>query len=135
MGTNVPKTVSKVILLSQECYTLTIPLLPPSLNAWQSCHWAKRKRIKDEWCNAVWALCNESRIPPMERIHLEAVLFFATKRKRDTDNYVITYKIVQDCLVRIGMIPDDNTDHVSISPPILDVDSSSPRTVLTITPR
>ena len=113
-------------------YLLTIPLLPPSLNAWTSCHWAKRKRIKDEWTHAIWALTNEQRIPPMERVHLEAVLFFATNRRRDVDNYVVVYKIAQDSLVRIGMIPDDSQDHVSITPPILEVDSDNPRTELTI---
>ena len=136
MGTNVPKTVSRMILLSQKCYTLDIPLLPPSLNAWQSCHWAKRKRIKDEWCNAVWALCNEQRIPPMERIHLSAVLLFATKRKRDADNFESTLKkITQDVLVRIGTIPDDTPDHVSWGKIELGTDAKLPRTILVITPR
>jgi len=128
MSTNVHKSVHMNFILD-------IPLLPPSLNAWISCHWAKRKRIKDEWTNAIWALVNEQHIPPMDKVHLEATLYFATKRTRDVDNYVVIYKIAQDSLVRIGFIPDDSTDHVSISPPVLEVDPDHPRTELIIIER
>jgi hypothetical protein len=114
---------------------LNIPLVPPSLNTWQTVHWAKRKRIKDEWANAIWALCNESRVPPMDKVHLSAVLLFATNRKRDADNFESTLKkITQDSLVRIGIIPDDTPECVSWGKITLDIDKTFPRVALTLTP-
>lgn len=133
MGTNVPKTVSKVMLLSQECYTLVIPMTLPSLNTFLRIHWAERKRIKDEFTHCVWALCNEQRLPPVDCVHIDAAIYHSVKRKRDADNQEATLKkVAQDSLVRIGIIPDDTPEHVSWGEITLDIDKTFPRVVLTL---
>jgi len=107
----------------------------PSLNTFLRIHWAERKRIKDEFTHCVWALANESRIPPMKCICISATLYHSTKRKRDLDNFEATLKkVTQDSLVRIGLIPDDTPEHVSWGEIVFGIDKDSPRIELVITP-
>lgn len=115
-------------------WTISIPLKPPSLNLWVHLHWRTRKDIMDEWAKAIWALCNEQHIPRMERIKLDATVYFKDNRRRDYDNYGTVFKLTLDSLKRIGIIPDDNTAHVERPIlPELEVDHDNPRTEVTIT--
>ena len=87
----------------------------------------------DLWCYAIWARVNEARIPPLNVTTFEATIFFKDKRKRDADNFEFSVKkLTQDCLQRIGIIPDDDPAHVSWGKVELAVDKDNPRTEITI---
>jgi len=112
-------------------WTLEIPYIPPSLNIWSRLHWAARKRVKDKWCDFIWALCNENRVHPVEKVHLSATIYFPQSRRRDPDNYTATtYKIICDCLVRIGILKDDSYEYVTFTP--VKFEKGGSKTVLTI---
>ena len=118
-----------------DTYTLDIPLVPPSLNVYTRMHWSKRNSLQFDWDLAVMVLCHEAEVKSLEKIHLNATIYFKTNRRRDVDNQITVYKLAQDSLIKAGVIPDDHAGVVSWSAPLLSVDKESPRTVLTITPR
>ena len=114
-------------------WLLQIPMTPYSANHLLRCHWTERKKIMDLWCYAIWARVNEARIPPQNAVMLEATIYFKDKRKRDLDNFAFSLqKITQDCLQRIGIIPDDTPDHVTWGKVSLDSDKGNPRTEILI---
>ena len=117
---------------SKSEYVLNIPYVPVSENSktWRT--WYLRYRYNLEIKDAVYWLCREQAIPPLESIHLTAIVYFATRRRRDQDDFTSPlYKPINDGLVMAGIIPDDDQDHISIIPPILSV-GQSPRIELTI---
>ena len=112
-------------------YELNIPYTPPSLNIWHHLHWAQRLRFQREWTEAIWALCNEPRVPPMDKVHLSATIYFKENRRRDHDNFESTLKkMAQDALVKIGIISDDTSAYVEWGAINLSVDKHNPRTEL-----
>ena len=87
----------------------------------------------DTWCYAIWAKVNEARVPPMGKCKLLATIYYKENRKRDLDNAEYGLKkITQDCLVRMGLIPDDTPDHVTWGAVALETDKGNPRTEITI---
>ena len=108
-------------------------MTPPSTNVLLRNHWAVRKRLIDEWHTAVWALANEVRLPPQNVVTVEATIYFRDKRKRDKQNYITSVdKLVLDGLVRCGILPDDDPEHVKSFAVGFEVDSQKPRTEITI---
>lgn len=102
-------------------YACTIPAVPPSLNEYKRWHWARQERERKAWQEMVWAVLNETghRCPRgLEQVDVRAVLYFQTKRRRDSDNYgAVLAKWTQDVLVREGVIPDDTADRCTFYPP------------------
>lgn len=104
---------------------LRIPLAPPSLNLFYAGQfWAVRKKLADDWHEAVWAVCKEMKIKKITEfpINILTQSFFKSKKVRDTDNTMLANKLVCDGLVGAGIIPDDNTKYVGIQtimPPII----------------
>jgi len=123
---NNTKTVTRIL-------KLIIPLTPSSLNKWQRAHWAKRRRIQDEWDNQVAVglakTTNLVRLRPlMEKARIEIKYFFRTKHKRDKDNY--TPKVIMDCL-KGRVIVDDSNDRVDLDWELL-YDRKAPRTEIMV---
>ncbi|GAH76113.1 unnamed protein product [marine sediment metagenome] len=95
---------------------LTIPLTPGSLNKWQRAHWAKRRRIQDDWdMETVVALAKIGEgarlLKLFERAKIRIRYFFRTKHPRDKDNY--TPKVIMDCL-KGRVIVDDSSDRIDL---------------------
>lgn len=123
---NNTKTVTRIL-------KLIIPLTPSSLNKWQRAHWAKRRRIQDEWDNQVAVelvkSINVVRLRPlMEKAKIGIKYYFRTKHKRDKDNY--TPKVIMDCL-KGRVVVDDSSDRVDVDWELL-FDKNQPRTEILI---
>jgi len=108
-------------------------MTPPSANILLRQHWAVRKRLLDEWCYAIWGRANEVHCPRQNVVTISATIYYKENRKRDQDNAEYGLKkITQDCLVRMGLIPDDDPSHVSWGKISLETDKGNPRTEITI---
>ena len=108
-------------------------MTPPSGNMLIRQHWAVRKRTMDTWCYAIWGRVNESHVPVQNVVTLSATIYYKENRKRDLDNAEYGLKkITQDCLVRMGLIPDDTPDHVTWGAVTMDSDKWNPRTEIVL---
>lgn len=71
--------------------------------------------------------------PRIERARRLVTLHYPDKRRRDAENYRPTVKALQDGMVRAGLLPDDDDEHVldiGIQPARPDVEV--PRSVLRV---
>jgi len=95
-------------------YTVTVPALPPSLNAYYAgAHWSKRKRDADEWHLAFGMAYKAAKLPTMLQypITLSCTLF-CKGNVRDADNSVIGAKFAGDALVEYGYLPNDTPQYI-----------------------
>ena len=102
------------------------------MNEWTRLHWAERRQVKEDWAWEVFAV--GSKLPKKcKHVDVSAVLVFPQARRRDAENFgAVLWKMTNDALVELGVIPDDTPEYISTSNPILQVDSSGPRTELTL---
>jgi len=97
---------------------LIIPLVPPSLNQWYAGkHWAERKRIRDEWHEAVWLAVRQKKIKPIEvfPVHITTQAYYRKGREFDTSNCFPANKLAEDGLVETGIMPNDTNKYVIAS--------------------
>ena len=115
-------------------WVIDVPLVAPSLNPWQRMFWRDQALIRDEWHKAIWVLCREQSIPLLEKIDLDISIYYGCNRKHDWDNGAPAFKLVQDGLVKAGVLVDDDISHIArpMFPAIL-YDRKNPRTLITIT--
>jgi len=94
---------------------LFVPYLGPSTNAiYAGIHWAKRKKAKDQALAAT--------LEAVQGMGLGAVagrvdLVFRPRlgkgvRRRDTSNNSMNAKLIEDALVKAGVLADDTEAHV-----------------------
>ncbi|RUR26826.1 hypothetical protein ELY33_17105 [Vreelandella andesensis] len=95
---------------------LFIPYLGPSTNAiYAGIHWTKRKEAKDDAAVAVEAAINKADIgmPISSRVDLVFTPQLGKgARKRDTSNNSMTAKLIEDALVKAGVLKDDTEQYV-----------------------
>lgn len=91
--------------------------LPLSLN--DRGHWAKTYRAKTVVVDEVITRIRAARIPYL--IACRVVLHYvpATRRTRDLDNAIATYKPCCDAVVRAGVVADDNPMHMEQVMPVI----------------
>lgn len=91
-------------------YTLVFPFLPPSKNVYD--HWPPpwKSSAKKKWIRWTAHLAEEQQIPlGLVRVGLAARLVFASRAKRDVQNYAqALWHWVPDGLVRAGVLLDDD---------------------------
>ncbi|MDV6318785.1 hypothetical protein [Chromohalobacter sp. HP20-39] len=94
---------------------LFVEYLGPSTNAiYAGVHWAKRKKAKDEACMATLAAVRAAGIQPVQG---RVDLVFRPRlgkgvRRRDTSNNSMSAKLLEDALVKAGVLTDDTDEHV-----------------------
>ncbi|MDR5867941.1 RusA family crossover junction endodeoxyribonuclease [Halomonas koreensis] len=94
---------------------LFVEYLGPSTNAiYAGVHWAKRKKAKDDACRATLAAVRAAGIQPVSG---RVDLVFRPRlgkgvRRRDTSNASMTAKLLEDALVKAGVLADDTEAHV-----------------------
>ncbi|WP_069383983.1 hypothetical protein [Halomonas caseinilytica] len=94
---------------------LFVEFLGPSTNAiYGGIHWSKRKRAKDDACRATLAAVRAAGIQPVTG---RVDLVFRPRlgkgvRRRDTSNNSMSAKLLEDALVRAGVLADDTDEHV-----------------------
>jgi hypothetical protein len=114
-------------------FTLSIPRVPPSNNILLRLHWAKRKALIDEWHGDIYWLVLEAGRQKFDVAKVEAVLYFAEKRRRDLANFCASIdKLCLDALVYAGVLADDDSEHLPELTVRFGIDAKNPRTVLSI---
>ena len=90
-----------------------VPYLGPSLNSiYAGVHWATRKRHADAAHRATQIAARG--LEPITRpVHLTLQPVLGKgKRRLDCSNYGYTLKLIEDGLVRSGLLKDDTPDYV-----------------------
>lgn len=107
-----------------RCCTVTdiridLPFLLPPLTANQRLHWAKKAEITRDVRATVATLARHHKIPRAERITVTLHYRPQQNRRRDRHNLYPTVKAAVDGLVDAGIVPDDDTEHVSTPEPVI----------------
>jgi len=106
-----------------------VPYLGPSTNAiYAGIHWSRRKKAKDDALKATMAAV--AGMTPMTR---QVDLVFRPRlgkghRKRDTSNNSMTAKLIEDALVKAGILSDDTEQYVrrvTLEPAEIDRDAAT----------
>ncbi|WP_280568210.1 hypothetical protein [Chromohalobacter sp. 296-RDG] len=94
---------------------LFVEFLGPSTNAiYAGTHWGKRKKAKDDACAATLAAV---RAAGVQQVAGRVDLVFRPRigkgvRRRDTSNNSMSAKLIEDALVKAGVLADDTDEHV-----------------------
>jgi hypothetical protein len=104
---------------------LFVPYLATSTNVGTRQHWSKRKREVDACHLLVRQAVNQAGVSP---VRCRVDLAFRPRlgkgvRRRDTSNYSLNVKHVEDGLVAAGILPDDRGEYVRrviLEPPEID---------------
>lgn len=102
-----------------------VPYLASSTNVGTRQHWSKRKREVDT-CR--WAVITAIRAAGLSSVSGRVDLAFQPRlgkgiRRRDTSNYSLNMKHIEDGLVAAGILPDDRGEYVRrviMEPPEID---------------
>jgi Holliday junction resolvase RusA-like endonuclease len=70
---------------------------------------------------------------PWQHTTAHVTFFFATKRRRDTDNALASLKSAYDGITESGLIPDDDSEHLTRHMPAFQFDAQNPRVEITLT--
>lgn len=108
----------------------------PSANTTTREHWRARARRVDEIATVLGMLrlADGRGIPPLPRARLRLALHFRDRRRRDPQNYLGGAKQLVDALVRIGVLVDDDAEHLACDEPVLRVDRAAPRAEAEVLP-
>ena len=94
--------------------TLTLPYDKPPLGLNDRMHWRPANRWRQQIKNDTITLAKQAKLPTgLDRIHVTLVWYPKDRRNRDSDNPTPTLKAAIDGLVKYGLIPDDNSEHVT----------------------
>lgn len=94
---------------------LFVEYLGPSTNAiYAGVHWAKRKKAKDDATAATLEAVHKAGLAPVRG---RVDLVFRPRlgkgvRRRDTSNNSMNAKLIEDALVKAGVLIDDTETHV-----------------------
>lgn len=89
-------------------WVIPLPFSKPPLSLNQRMHWARKAKITKDL--RMIARVKARSIPDLERCQVELVWFVNDKRRRDTDNPVLTFKALCDGLVDAEIVPDDTPE-------------------------
>ena len=115
-------------------FTLTLGMVPDlALGGNSRLHWAKRHQIfqaeKREWFYEIKA-AHSGRLPKYKHLKLSVELVFKVKRTRDQDGLMIAMKALFDTLVDLGIITDDDVEHLTTTLTVIMDPKRAPRTIL-----
>lgn len=94
---------------------LFVEFLGPSTNTiYSGMHWSKRKKAKDDACAATLAAV---RAADIQAVQCRVDLVFRPRlgkgvRRRDTSNNSMSAKLIEDSLVKAGVLIDDTEQYV-----------------------
>ena len=112
--------------------TISVPLLPPSLNAYRRFHWREQRKTEAVWKDHVFAQWLKLKRPQFRAVHVTVHFHLPDRRLRDLDNYMATgSKLVGDAL-KGCFIPDDNPKHLKGWSFLFGLDRENPRTTILI---
>lgn len=82
-------------------------------------HWAVRARMTSAWRHAAFIAARQARLGALPPSTVTVGLPVRDSRRRDPHNYFATVKPIIDGLVDAGLWPDDNSDWVTVTEPVL----------------
>ncbi|HNG59623.1 MAG TPA: hypothetical protein PKZ52_07330 [Cellvibrionaceae bacterium] len=91
---------------------ILVPFVGPSTNSiYAGVHWDKRRNQKEQ---AMIALSALGRINPVSKpVNIEVTPYLGKgKRGYDVSNYSYTYKLIEDAMVKKGILQDDSPQFV-----------------------
>jgi crossover junction endodeoxyribonuclease RusA len=94
-------------------YVIELPPGLPLLNANQRLHWAVRNRHTQDIKDHAWARAKQAKVPVLGRVAITVEYQPPDRRRRDADNLAPTGKAAIDGLVLAGVLPDDDSKHVT----------------------
>jgi len=95
--------------------SISMPRVPKSQNVLLRMHWAKRRKLQEEWIDEVYWTCKgKGLIPkkPFKRARVRIRYYFPTRRRRDKDNY--NPKLILDALRYAGILEDDSVENIDL---------------------
>jgi crossover junction endodeoxyribonuclease RusA len=100
-------------------FTVIIPGIPPTLNEYRRQHPMQQYREKQDWqvrtMGAFWDAYGATVKPTaMEKARVTATFHYPDRRRRDPDGAAASLKGVLDGLVAVGLLADDDFDHVEL---------------------
>jgi hypothetical protein len=91
---------------------LTVKAIPPSLNKTQRMHWAKRKKLNDDWKWLIRSQMPEFVLHPFVKMRCSVTL--AHSRAFDRDNSFGAVKPIIDALKHWKLIFDDSPEYLDL---------------------
>jgi len=91
---------------------IIVPLVAPGMNQIRAMHFHAYRRLRDVWQRTIWALVGRQK-RLMGKVNVS--IHVEHSRLYDPDNLVGCAKIPLDCLVRLGIIPTDTPEHLTLS--------------------
>lgn len=123
-------------MAEMPCWTLTYHARPMSLNVERAGNRFQRAPLVKEWRDAYRLLALDSKVPPLQWVHVEARPQYRTARSLpDTAACVGSVKAAVDGLVDAGVLPDDGPGlvrRVTFEAPVVDRGLYSDRLVLVV---
>jgi crossover junction endodeoxyribonuclease RusA len=94
-------------------FTLALPPGLALLSLNDRGHWAARYRRSEALKKAAWALALSQRVPRLERVSVTVEYQPRDLRRRDGDNIAASAKALIDGLRAAGVLPEDDSRHVT----------------------
>ena len=111
---------------------ISVPFLPPSLNAYRRYHWRAQRKTEAIWKDYIFVKWLELKKPTYTAVHITLHFHFPDKRLRDMDNYMATGgKLAGDAL-KGRFIPDDDPRYLKGWSFLFGLDRENPRTTILI---
>ena len=105
---------------------IDLPWGAPPLSANQRMHWRTRAALTRELRDTARLLTR--RLPRTDRLVVTLHYLPRNRRRRDALNVYPTVKALVDGIVDAGVVPDDDTEHVSTPEPVIhEPDGSGPK--------
>lgn len=105
---------------------IDLPWSSPPLSANQRMHWAPKARTVQEVRRTTWALARNTKPPRADRLVITLHYRPKDRRRRDAHNLYPMVKACVDGLVDAGVVPDDDTEHVSTPEPVIHPPNGQP---------
>lgn len=78
-------------------------------------HWGRKADLTAQWRAAAGWRARQAKVSAMQRADIEVRVVFPNARRRDPHNLTPTIKACIDGLVDVGMLPDDDAKHLTIT--------------------
>lgn len=98
-----------------EPITLDIPAPADWISANDRGMWHRKARLTKEWREAAGWRARAAKVPAMQRAEIAVQLVFPVRRRRDPHNWMPTVKAAVDGLVDVGVLPDDDSTHLTVT--------------------
>lgn len=126
----------------KRAVVIEVPALPPkecSPNA--RVHWAARYKAGKKFKEVVgWSarasIPNLADFVPMDKAEMSLTFVVAEKRIHDADNFIARFKPGQDALVTMGLLAQDDINHLTVTGIKFEVDKTrAPMTIIKLIDR